>query len=707
MKKQKTVFSLLLVLWCVISFVALIASADDDRDEETLYLYDQIYKSLEDASPCFRLLGIDTAIGCAAKDEEGPSGELLPLFTQDAIEEYLLSTSAGRTETPIIAVIAPSLFIRANVESLLPQINSKILKSSVQGFLVLHTSSYLNSSVDILKPQQWSPELKNPNREYGLYPNSTVIWNPIGDGMTYINLPVPVFLLTKDESEYVLSLVRDNNERKARGGVDSFAMWGAQLNAFMYGTHNAATCFRRDECDPLGGQSVWGVISGADNSASDDIVMVMSGMSGTSYFKYEAAAADSDLSAVVATLSAVHSLFLLKNSGSEAAAQMKRKIMFALFEGEGYGYIGSKRFVRDVVSRPSSFNTNSFNASRLFDPLTLFSQLYAIVNPNQIGLTTNGNETVYVHSEDSSKTNFIFDALKNASLGMDMTVELVDVSANNNEIPPSSVMSFLVQDRTIPSVVLTDHSGPYQNKYFGSRFDNVDNIDYNMVCDAATLLTRTLFLLSTSSYVDPSFLQANCTFVNTVLDCFLKDNNCSLLHEFDLDSGGPSKIESNYVGVYGGGSMRLLPAFAYEFLANASAVSRFHSSICNCTTENPLCVAETCMSAPNIQKHVALSPSMVWEDGEWKVREDPNQFNRQPVWAESRWVRYGVRLFQLEHPKAATYLLLFGSFELLISIAVAYFLRRYFLIPTDTSSSSSPTPSLSPPPTSVSSSSSS
>jgi len=65
----------------------------------------------------------------------------------------------------------------------------------------------------------------------------------------------------------------------------------------------------------LGGQSVWGVVSGDESDANDEIVLVMSGMSGTSYFKYEAAAADSDLSSVVATLSAVHALFLLVING--------------------------------------------------------------------------------------------------------------------------------------------------------------------------------------------------------------------------------------------------------------------------------------------------------------------------------------------------------------------------------------------------------
>jgi len=111
-----------------------------------------------------------------AKNEEGPYGELLPLFTQDDLEAFVTS-SASNNETPFVGVIAPSLFTRINVESLLPPINSKPSKPFVQGFLVLHPVSFQNV-VNISKPEQWSPELKNPNREYGLYPNSTVVWNP-------------------------------------------------------------------------------------------------------------------------------------------------------------------------------------------------------------------------------------------------------------------------------------------------------------------------------------------------------------------------------------------------------------------------------------------------------------------------------------------------------------------------------------------------
>jgi hypothetical protein len=94
-----------------------------------------------------------------------------------------------------------------------------------------------------------------------------------------------------------------------------------------------------------------------------------------------------------------------------------------------------------------------------------------------------------------------------------------DCSLNDSAgLPPSSTHSFLLANRNIPSVVITDHADTYANpysfcrsyclslflslalfcvhhswcRYYDSEFDDWSNISPVLVCQAATLIARYL-----------------------------------------------------------------------------------------------------------------------------------------------------------------------------------------------------------------------
>jgi hypothetical protein len=68
-------------------------------------------------------------------------------------------------------------------------------------------------------------------------------------------------------------------------------------------------------------------------------------------------------------------------------------------------------------------------------------------------------------------------------------------------IPPSSLTQFIaaINDLESRGVVISDHSAEYVNPFYHSHFDNIHNIDSEIVCSAATLLARSLLLLATNT----------------------------------------------------------------------------------------------------------------------------------------------------------------------------------------------------------------
>jgi hypothetical protein len=79
-------------------------------------------------------------------------------------------------------------------------------------------------------------------------------------------------------------------------------------------------------------------------------------------------------------------------------------------------------------------------------------------------------------------------------------------SSQTPSIPPSSLTQFIstLTELESRSVVITDHSAEYVNPFYHSHFDDEDNVDTELVCDAATFLARTLFQLSIDTAFDLS-----------------------------------------------------------------------------------------------------------------------------------------------------------------------------------------------------------
>ena len=103
--------------------------------------------------------------------------------------------------------------------------------------------------------------------------------------------------------------------------------------------------------------------------------------------------------------------------------------------------------------------------------------------------------------------------------------------------PPSSLWAFL-DDLNFSGIVLTDHNGPFINKYYQSQWDVEINLD--QITDLSTWLARLIYMYAADLSDPPEDLKADKYLVVCVIaylqedlnECFTKGLGCNLGKEF-------------------------------------------------------------------------------------------------------------------------------------------------------------------------------
>ena len=103
-------------------------------------------------------------------------------------------------------------------------------------------------------------------------------------------------------------------------------------------------------CDPLGGSNIFNTlleISKKESITNNSVVVLSARLDSFSMFDNLSPGADSALTSVVTLLSVANTLAKIK-SEIIAKANNKTNVLFALFDGEAFDYIGSSRVVYDM-----------------------------------------------------------------------------------------------------------------------------------------------------------------------------------------------------------------------------------------------------------------------------------------------------------------------------------------------------------------------
>lgn len=396
--------------------------------------------------------------------------------------------------------------------------------------------------------EHFSHDRQCPGEMYGVPNtcNSNKVWNPYGTGLLFQDIPFPLFYVEEeDEVAQIKDCFNKFNNFTFETQKDR-PLCSLQQNAFMFAATSTPVCRRRSNkqtninqvkfCDPLGGHNIWSslfpVVSGPRNKSrpnNSSYIIVATRMDTTSMFE-KTAGAHSPVTGMVTLLSTAK--YLKTIFGNNSLTDVN--VLFILFNGEAYDYIGSQRMLFDMQNGNFPVKTRDGRSTLL--PVIKPEQISLFVEIGQIKHT----ETVYMHYLKShSKTESLINSLKSSSI-----LKYIPVP---DSLPPGSVHTFLKRNPELPHLLVSDHESAFVNPFYNSLYDDPQNIDYeyynttktsNKIPDdsvqthisrVATDLGRSIYVsLMGKSYTGTEVMDQ--VLVDELFHCYLDNPNC-LVHE--------------------------------------------------------------------------------------------------------------------------------------------------------------------------------
>ena len=486
---------------------------------------------------------------------------------------------------------------------------------SLQGILVLnHTDS---SSAELAYS---SPAPENPRGD--LYGNDDeYAWNTNGDGLINQDLfGVPTGFVTDDAiASYIYTVANQQAtdflsdlSNESAGVFDeeirTFPPIMAEFDIYMGPEEmDSKTCLSwvdtddqwRPKCLPLGGTSVWGLAGSpyergsgdadADGNANANdkqpIVMVATNMDATSMFHDLSPGANTAASNILTVLMAAK--LFGESVTDDLLDGLQNKVMFAFFQGENYGSLGSRSFLRDVAYPGFECDQNGTVASMAKDKdgenpkmaclspmrhdldFVDIGVIKSMIAVDQVGILSD-DYTFYVH--DSGNGYYA-----NTMAGMGPDGWTVQTATDVGSMPPSPVSSLMsLSGDAVGGILLAGYDEAFAEKsFYMSHMDSTDKITINLeaIAKAATIVARTALAAAygnadddDGSVVDTiAELDADDETLTALAKCLLENGNCKLLSnyakmerfnarsEYDADLGiGPSlgNPPSYYPGVF-------------------------------------------------------------------------------------------------------------------------------------------------------------
>ena len=544
-------------------------------------------------APCVSLFHRNGRTGCGTEDHAVQVGEL----------QYF-DGSLPNTDKPYVAVLEEELLTAQSLDTLLGA-RGGLLK----GVLVLNSTSLdENESNDYY----YSPDSKYPQgygtpSQYLTYGNNAYSWNPNGQGLfDYDMHGIPMAYVMEAE-------VSQSIRQEAQAASSDAAPIVAEFNYYMgpeemssvdcLGWKNAATDEWKPKCLPLGGTSVW-AMGGSPPNPNDNngdqrpVVVLSAGMDSTSMFHDVTPGANTAASNILTLLMAAKLIGAYVDD--DTLDGLPNQIVLALFEGESYGFIGSRSFLRDVAY-PGFQCADSpvYSVARLKEKSDLaclsplrpslkfanIGQIAGMMSVDQLGHLV-GDGVMYVHADKNNDNFGAFLAMVLKNSGTDNYSVAYSSSSgddNNNGFPyPPSPLTSLLQlsGGQVGGAVLTGYDYAFANRMqYHSHLDSADmySISLDSIAAAATISARSILA---AAYDDGSYdyetaagyavnlipeLSSDDETLVELSNCLFWDGDCDLLQKYSstetandrirtgLNVGDPNAFENPpnyYVGIY-------------------------------------------------------------------------------------------------------------------------------------------------------------
>jgi nicastrin len=443
-------------------------------------------------------------MGCGTASREAQKGVL---------KEYTGESSLENVKEPFVAVMGESYLSKELMENVL----SSNKYGYLQGILVANTS-VTSQSNNYYSPQSRSPNGKRTPSQQQNYGNSAYGWNSYGDALVQVDFKgIPMaYVLDRSVSMELLQHSRSDKDVVA------------EFNYYM-GNHlemNSPTCLAwrdakdnewRPKCLPLGGTSVWSHVgvNSQQNNAAKPVLILAASMDGSSLFHDATPAFNQAVSNILAVIGATQ---LLKGIDT---SQWSYDIVVSLFQGEQFGFVGSRRFLKDVLnfqckSEPvlaRSHNSTLTDFACLY-PLRhslefskLSGRIAGLLAVDQVGLLAN-NQNLYLHADGNSDMSNVLANLLQTLAANGYTVSEVEPQADDDHfdggdvtVPPTPLTSLLsLTNGQVGGAVLTGYADKFVGRYGSHRDSAALNLD--AIATAATTLARTVVAVANNAAND-------------------------------------------------------------------------------------------------------------------------------------------------------------------------------------------------------------
>jgi len=469
-----------------------------------------------------------------------------------------------------VAVVDEYEYNSATVEQIIALSDTSLL----QGIIVLNHTASSEATLSYTSPAPVYPR------------DSEYAWNPKGDGLMLKDMyGVPTGYVSDDEiAEYIytvsqqqatalVSALSDEKSGIFDSGSKRLPPVMAEFNLYMGPREmDSKKCLSwidtdgvwRPKCLPIGGNSVWALAgspyergsngndaageANAERRAADKqpIVIVGTNMDATSMFHDEVRGANTAASNILTVLMAAK-IFGQSVTDTQLDA-LQNKVMFAFFEGENYGYIGSRSFLRDVAGfecdssavpavakNKDSDNVKMACLSPLRHELDFMDlgEIQSMIAVDQVGILNDDN-TFYVHS--SNDNGGYSDIL------VDMTSDDWPVTAASAGSLPPTPLTSLVSISGVGGVVIAGYDDAFADgSFYLSHMDSTEIVTINLeaVAKAATLVARTALA---AAYGDNYYagsaadtiaeLESDDETLTELANCLFTNGNCKMLQNY-------------------------------------------------------------------------------------------------------------------------------------------------------------------------------
>ncbi|XP_075147809.1 nicastrin [Haematobia irritans] len=639
-------------------------------------LHEKIYESFFGGS-CFRRLNGTHQTGCSSA-ESGSVGALHYVDDNSQLDFLLDSPPAP----PYAAILKSDFFTRQNLMRLKNEGGRNITAVIVLNAFNNYTEETTGFSHELQCPNQYSGILKPNSLETATCsaasPQET--WNPWGSGLLHEDFPFPIIIIPDNET--VVRLIecfrKFNNFDYKNQHLRSLC--AVEIKSFMSAAVSSEVCWRRSNfinnlaqtryCDPLEGKNIYAtlfprkmvdVVEDSQRAAQVDreekFVMVTTRMDTTGMFEgvYGVGAMDS-LTGYTILVSVAHTLSRLINDKTQLK-NSKLNILFMIFNGESYDYIGSQRFVYDLENlyfpKPSTHTA----------PITLDNIDFIL----DLG-TFDTISKIKLHSlSEFPFAKTLLDKLQHYSIKSKYNFNIQFENSIGYQMPPTSAQSFLRKNNSFPAVIL---NAPPSNHFYHSVYDDGANLKFNYtnssldytklmphnealkyfkadsvqmkIRNVSAVITMSLYdVLTGKEYWDD--LLPSPVLIDEILYCFIKSQNCPLFFAASKPNSFtklPLIAPNRYISVNRDSQEATI--WTYRIMGYLVSQKLHNVPRENCTYLPRYWFAgynkqgECGLTTQNYS--LALSPAFTIENYNWSSGE-------YSTWSESTWSSLSSRLF--------------------------------------------------------------